>query len=453
MKYLAIDIRSELREVILMMRQVEDARKRAETPPSDHSLAGHCLMKHPSFRLPASASSDPLVGFRELFRAIRRMYNRRSGLKDYDPRSQSLVLTSRPIREEAIREYIELSSGETISALLFKDHCGTVDVGLGRSVLTLCLFALPKAVQCLWAPDRANRALRIREVLEISWILAVTRIRGVRKIYDFVPYEVDSNLLALLLMGRGIEVVKIPSSNPLMTHNRVMIADCVIFSTMYHFDELKVIGETIRASRIEVWPPERAYTYIHHYQPPPDTPRGTIGYYSTAMWARQEKGFTDNGMNLAVSEEMVLRDLNTFLRENPTYTVTLFLHPMEKHPDWIERARAHYKARLDEGRYNFAPFDLPTPHAFHHVDVAVGYYSTVIFERLFAGYKMLFGNYTSPDFPVPGSPLGEIMFRSEGELSEKLLRALSISTRTFFEENRLTSYTLSEQPGLSTKLP
>jgi hypothetical protein len=95
---------------------------------------------------------------------------------------------------------------------------------------------------------------------------------------------------------------------------------------------------------------------------------------------------------------------------------------------------------------------LPTAHTFHHADVAVVAFSTIMFERLGCGYKTIIGNYSIPSFPMDGSPLENIVFRDSDAFRRLLKHALSVSRTEFFSKAGLSDYPLAAQPGVMKML-
>jgi hypothetical protein len=441
-------MRKELKEVTNVYRRLWQTTPEPDANASDFDLAAWCLQHNMTFRLPASASFDRMIGFRAWWRAMRRLRSRRPATTSYARRTGMMILNSNARNQELIREYIERSSGELTEVFVHKDECGSVGKAWPVIALSLFPFALSTAFRCIFSADRANRAQSIVEVVEITWILNLCRRLGITRIYDFIPYEKDGNTLTIFSRERGISIIKVPSSGPLLTHNRILIGDEIVLSSAYHHEELKVFGGTIRAPRFLHWPPERAHTYIHNYLNRPAAPARTVAYYSHAEWVRKAEGHGSHGLDVSLTEERILHDLNLVLKSRPDIRLLVFLHPREKHPAWLERSVAYYNQRLPDARIEFAPFDAPTPQAFHFADVAVVSYSSVIFERLFCGYKLLIGNYSIPSFPIPGSPLHHIVFRTSEELYVMLTKALSQTAEEFYQRNGLMDYPYTSHPDL-----
>ena len=108
-------------------------------------------------------------------------------------------------------------------------------------------------------------ALTIIEVLEISVLLKWLERYNLNSIYDFVPFEVDSNFMYLCTRELGAHTTKIPSPGPLSTHNKIMLCDTLVLSGGYHFEEVSRLKARYHVGSYISWPPERAHTYYDLY--------------------------------------------------------------------------------------------------------------------------------------------------------------------------------------------
>jgi hypothetical protein len=81
-----------------------------------------------------------------------------------------------------------------------------------------------------------------------------------------------------------------------------------------------------------------------------------------------------------------------------------------------------------------------TAFRFRESDIAITCYSTIIFERLYCGFKTLIKRIKEHDFPLAGSPLNRICFEDYHQLSELIKDASHINSTAFFEKNEISSY-------------
>ncbi|MFT4778429.1 MAG: hypothetical protein ACI923_000959, partial [Flavobacteriales bacterium] len=89
---------------------------------------------------------------------------------------------------------------------------------------------------------------------------------------------------------------------------------------------------------------------------------------------------------------------------------------------------------------------VQTSKAFNQVDIAVAAFSTILYERLFCGFKTFIGNYGMNHFPLPNSSLETICFNNETQLKELLVKASQITRKDFFQEFGLKPYHFTEYP-------
>ena len=412
---------------------------------SDETLVKQCLLTSVSFRLPAESQFDRLIGFREWIRTSKKILSRQSYINDLSADSFSAVLSSNANQWQAVNDYIEYSAGERIALFLLKDHLLSGVKSKWSFLFVHSFFALGQAIRCVFSNDRSNRALLIREVVEITVLLSIIEERKIKHLYNFVPYEKDSNLISLLLRDRGVVTTLIPSAGPLRTHNRYMLGDEIIFSTPYHFEEQKVFQHTIRAKKITRWIPEKTNQYISRYLQPLATPSCVLGFYSHGSWIRELAGHSSDGLNIAEAEKQLMLDLQKFLKANPEYRLIIFAHPREKSDAMYAKTVEHYSQYFDmkTGGIQISGKDVKTALAFEQVDIALAAFSTILYERLFAGFKTLIGNYNIPDFPMNGSPLTNICFSNATQLEECIHEASGESTQVFFERCGLSEYTFT----------
>jgi hypothetical protein len=311
-------------------------------------------------------------------------------------------------------------------------------------ILSNCTFLFFK----LWFVNKskgrkANYALALKQCTEISCLLRQLKKHRIDTLIDFANYEVDSNFLYLLLKERNITVYKVPSPGPLYMHNAILLADYLVLSSGYQLEELREI-KTIKTRYIIKAIPEMGLDYLQKYmsgerekQVPSDPFRYTLGYYSHASWMRKKEKDADNGLNQEHSEQLTLQLIDHFLSENPDYSLTVFLHPREKKGTTKEELDAFYGSHLKTGRYQYAPFDLRSTDSFNEVNIAVVALSTILFERLFVGKKLLICKEGVNGFPSETSSLQHIAFANEAQLKELIGTNHRLSDREFFEKNRL----------------
>ncbi|MCC6600483.1 MAG: hypothetical protein IT223_07385 [Crocinitomicaceae bacterium] len=435
-------MRKELKEVIGAYREMERIFFSSTDTTSDQYLAGKSFFYSVSFRL---GGGDKWLGFREMLRCFRKLIHRTDAVFETGEGGKSAIIGNNLSIRKIITEYISRSSDEPVCWYISKELVLSMGVFSLGNYFFMLPFALRQSFKAMNPEYRAAYALSIREVAEIAVILNFSKKNGLERIYDFVPYEKDSNFMSGVLMKNGISVVKIPSSGPLSTHNKILISDEVVFSSHYHFEEYEKMKDTIRVKKIREWVPERAFTYLEIYRNHPVAPRKTIGFYSHGEWLRKAEKHSDNGLNSSVAETRALFSLGEFARQYPEYDIVIFPHPREKRRENVTAAAEHYNAALSGIPYRITDNEVPTAMSFHQVDIAVVAFSTIIFERLFCGYKLLINNYGIEGFPMQGSPLCSICYNSPEELKELIITNSELTDDEFFEKYNLGGYRIS--PG------
>ncbi len=431
---------SSLRTTIHSFKTLISSLEKPEE--SDHGLIAHCLKTSMSFRLPEKAKDDRLIGFR-VWRRMQQSISR-NHQKDYTPGlGKSMVIQGVARNKERILRYLNFQSEEKIAYFIAKDELPFKSQELSRADLrALHLFSLKTALQCLVRSDRKNRALYPSFCLEFWAICDFARREKIERAYDFAPYLIDANWYTKGLQEIGVHVNKIPSSGPLKAHNRYLLGNSLALSTPYQLMEVEKFRATIRVDRILKWIPERALEYIQIYQNPnlPEPPKFSIGYYSHGGWLRAASGHADNGLNIPQAELALMEDLSAWLSHEPDKELLIFLHPKERQPEVFEQCEAFYKKHFAGIKYRFSDQKKSSSEGFHLVDLGIAVYSTVLYERLFAGYKSLIGNYGMTDFPDPNSSLARICFQSREALFEQLETVFEEDRRTFFKEKGLEDY-------------
>jgi len=428
---------NELKTVLAAYKKLERAYI-SDDKRSDEFLASVSMFESMSYRLLSTSSNDRLIGFRMIYRLLKQ---RGSGHKDIvldvDADSKIMIVGGGIKLAEFVIKYIKLSTGEKIKTYIEKDALLLSDrISLG-TVISYLPFALRQAFRCFFNWRRVNIALTIHEMLEISIVLKYVKDNSIEHIYDFFPYEKDSNFMTLLLREMGVKVTKNPSPGPLATHNRILIADEITVSTPYQVEELKKFKDTIRVKQYLMWPPERAFTYYERYINHIPTQRFTLGFYSHGQWIRRAQAHADDGVTTHDGESEILGWLKQFLTERPQFKLLIFPHPREKSPENMENMKQFYKSILGDTNYEIMTENVRTMFSLEKVDIAVVLFSTVIYERLFCGYKTLIGNNTIKSFPMNLSPLNNVCFQSYESMSSLIEKFADKDEDYFFKNNNL----------------
>ncbi|MEZ4800759.1 MAG: hypothetical protein R2809_13480 [Flavobacteriales bacterium] len=407
---------------------------------SAQGIAGYCLRMGRSFQLPQSADEDRLIGFKELKRALSRFGESSSGITEFGTSKRALIVADKRSNDVA-KSYIEFSCNKLLGVSFARDQMKANGVSLSSKIQFL-FWGMAIGVRCLMSSkSRVNRALLIRETVTLFAILKELQQREISHVFNFVPYEIDSNMMSCLLMQNGIEVTLIPSSGPLGTWNKRMVADNIVFSSPYHKEELVKFEKTILYKNILSWGPERAYEYISKYLLESQVKNDkTIGFYSHGSWLRSFLNHTSTEMDLHYAEECALKDLSTFMKKYPAFKLTIFLHPRERKSEFLERSKQFYAEYFEGNDWEFADFSTPSSYQFDRVDIGISTFSTIIYERLYCAKKMILGNHGIEGFPMQRSTLSNISFNNFSQLESLILEASNQSDNEFFTKHNIGDY-------------
>lgn len=428
--------KNALKEVIHLLKDCLEESKNH----SDKGLAGQCLIHGTSFQLTSDASMDRWIGFRELARANRRWSVHQKGFKKNGD-SKSLLCLGAMGASPAVIDYIKYSSSEEVGFVFSRDEITAWEREPILTRITFLIFSLNIAWRCFFSSKRTNLALLIRAAQINYFLIKKVEQLKVESVYNFVPFEIDSNFQSLLLRSYGVKVTFIPSSGPLGTWNQTMICDKVVFSTPYHDEERIVFANTMRFDTVLRWGPEKAYGYIHRYleNRPLASPK-TIGFYSHGSWLRLRLGHVQTKMNLAGAEDQCALLIKAFLEKRPEYSLIVFAHPREKSDANWEETQRHFNQLFKGYNWKFADKNLPSSHAFEAADIGISTFSTIVYERLYAGYKTLICNYGINNFPMENSTLNSITFDTIEQLVHQAEKCSVISEEKYFEEKDLRGY-------------
>lgn len=434
----------ELNQVIRAWKRVKNQAQEG----SDEALILQCVESNVTYRLLASSSADRLIGLRVLLRTIRSIAKSRPSNRCFDEKGKLAVLEGLFQYEELEREYVEKQTGKPVGYFFSKQDLMCASTSASWKILgslRLVLFALPIVFRCISSANRANLALLITEVAEIAGLVHLCRKFDIEAVYDFIPFEVDGNFISYVLRDEPTLIVKLPSPGPLKTHNHVLLGDRLVLSSQYQFDEMQTLPG-IRIENIDKWVPEYAFTYIDRYKARNlGTTPMTIGFYSHGGWQRIDEGHSDDGLNIPEAEEKLLADLARFMQDHPEFKLKIFPHPREKSDEWIERSKAFYAGYFGES-VELAGKETRTAFAFEEIDIALAAFSTIVYERMFCGYKTLIGNYGFETFPMEGSSLRNIAFHEYSSLERLVLQASATTSDEFFSRHELTGYRFFEYP-------
>ena len=290
--------------------------------------------------------------------------------------------------------------------------------------------------------DKAPYSLLIKESLECYQLLRLCKYLKVKELYYFNIYEKDSNINALLLQKANIKVIKITSEVPLAIWNKRIIADKICLCNAYQFEEINYFKNTMFFKELEMWGPEKMMYVNKIYSNPVlnVTEQKTLAFYSTGAWLRKLNNDIDQGFNMSENEELLKGYLKEYCNERSDIKLQIFLHPREKKKEMINQSIEHYNNVFNGIKFTVMDFKATTAESFHLSDIAVAFNSTIMYERLFFGFKSILMPLSFKDFPIKNSSISNICVYTKEQLFKKLDDSFIMSSKSFFEFNKLENY-------------
>lgn len=409
------------------------------------SLAGYCLKEKPGFRFPGSFSHDSLLVIKCWLKALRSTMSF-TGAVYYtyaDGKEGTAVFDHRSSARDIRVQHMVSNAGFSPRYTIARHDLRSVSFTRFFEFLALSLLMLPWALWHGRKPAyRVNAALLFHEICEAHSLLEWLKKKQIQELFFYSPFEIDANALYLLIKGTNIKVYKIPSPNPLATHNKILLSDVLVLTYPYQTEEVIAFAPGIRVGDILHWKPEQYQGYAELYRNITSSPAPkTLGFYSHATWVRRAEDDSNTGIGDHESEILLKKLMRAYFASRQEVKITVFLHPREKKHHDFTTVVSHYDEVFGKGRYSFAPLGSPSSHLFHTVDVGLGALSTILFERLFLGYKAVFFPSEMKVFPLPSSPINIICPTTAESLASALDLALDTPGSEYFSSTGLSRYT------------
>ena len=436
---------NEIRNTVRLYRRIRETTSPEQN--RDLWIARSTLLEKNSYRLPRSARSDYLIGFRVLWRTSKRWFGGSGAIIEGEAASAAVV-GGTVANADVILRYVAASSGKSSLSFVPRDAIGFQPMAGKLSLLHFLLFAFPIACAAIFNKRRDNLALVISSVAEISFVKAYLNFRGLKYVFDFYSFESDSNFMCLALRDQSVRICKIPSSGPLASHYLKTLTDDLVISTPYQEEEIVALGQDILFSNILRWPPERAHTYYEKFcLTKPSIPEKVLGFYSHGQWARNLAGHAGYGAGVEEDEIRILTLIKNYCMNRPDVHVIVYPHPKELDEKIIARTIEFYDKTLGTDRYELMRLKGGSAQHFDKVNVAIASYSTIIYERLYCGMKILISGRSKLGFPIENSKLHNICFSEQEDFDNKLDVSLNQTTADFFHHNDLEAYLWNNFPS------
>ena len=286
----------------------------------------------------------------------------------------------------------------------------------------------------------ANYAMIIMEWAEWMNIITIVQRHKIDHIFLFDSYEKDANMISLILGKLGVHTNRIPAENTLTTYYREVICDQFSYTTPFQRDERKQFRNWIVGEEVD-YPCFNYRALLQANTSQNEDSERTIGFISSGVWRRIERGDQAKGGGEYESEELLITVLHDFLKQNPEFKLLIYLHPCERETEALyAKAFEHYKEIFTGVELELLPFGMGSLDGFRLSNVAVSVYSSANMERLFLKMKTLYFPACFSYKLYDGTSLDRICGRSEQELLDLLERSMNMSNDAFFEHFGLQNY-------------
>lgn len=397
-----------------------------------------------TFRLPNESKNDFFITIRIFKRILFNLFKRKKAFLKLNQNTHTAIFDVNHNAFELRDNYIKTYSGENCSSFISKNDL----ISFKSVYLTMCcvvvliLSFLPIFLISLFSKNKFHYPLMIQEFLETIQLVYLVKKNDISKMHYFCIYERDSNINAFVLMKFGVYVNKIPSEVPLCFFNKSIISNELSFCFSYQKEEFDLYRKTMFVEKTNLWAPEQLLNAPKRFLTPDRTDIKAsydIGFFSSGNWLRAQLGDVDMGHHDKENEELILRGLIDYAQKN-NLKLRLFLHPLEKKSQHKDSTEFYYNEFLQHKNVTFADITVSSIEGFDDINLAVSLYSTLMFERIYLGFKTIIAPFDYDEFPIKQSSLNHICVHNMEELYFKLDVNLKLTTIEFFEMYHLKSY-------------
>jgi len=369
-----------------------------------------------------------------------------SGDMEY-PEKQPDVLVLGPIpgpgvkeaRERYLRDFGERGSLWMFSESTCPNCLGWPGRLAGAGLLGLLAIVNAPAPLLL----RNNSAFeRIAEIARAIRCVEFIRRCRPQRVYFFGSFDRNANLIAKLVSGTGVWILRFCSPNPLGFHYRHCVADEFVLSSPLQIPEYREFQSSWFVNSVRLWRPPNYASFPEVSYRQGDGKGRSIGFLSGGQWRRHERGdlFDEDRMKNLRGEEELHQALCEYLEMRPDVELTVYPHPSEKvNENVFRRARELYVERLGKDRVKLLKPNERTQDHYGDADVLVALWSSSATEALYCGNKVLFSRLVG-DATVTESSLLRVHVFDRETLWQRLDQCLAMTVQEYFEAFELLSY-------------
>ncbi len=395
-----------------------------------------------SFRYPSNCKSDFFISIRIFKRIFISIFQKRKLLINYNSNSRKAIFDGSLNSSELRFNYIEKYSGYKNELIISKENLlnyYSLKTTFFISIFLIFSF-LPILFFSIFSNNKLYLPLLVREFLECFILQEILINNKIKELNYFHIYERDSNIVAYILMRSGIYINKIPSEVPLCFWNKIVVADQLSFCFQYQLEEFEAFHKNMFVEKTQLWAPERileAPQFVFNKNKDESNPKYNIGFYSSGYWLREKKGHISLS-NFKEIEELLLMKLIEYATINKI-TLRIYPHPLEKHQENQSITREYYLKKTLNSNISIANLEVPSINSFNEVDLGISIISTLMYERIFLGYKTLLFPLDTK-FPLINSSLNNICVSNSEELFNKINAVLNLKTSEYFRKFDIYKY-------------
>jgi hypothetical protein len=305
------------------------------------------------------------------------------------------------------------------------------------SLLTISsfLFALLFFARLL-GKKSSNHSLLMLELPEYYALCYQIKKINPSKLLFYCAYEIDANIIALSL-PKKLEIIKIPSSNPLQNFYKEVVSDTFILTAPFQKAQYEELKKNWFVKKIKNGPMEfyRDAQKVIEGDTDSDNKKYPIAFLSSGNWLREELNMPEFG----IGERQAELDALEFVHEyctNHRFSLLILLHPLEKKPIYKDKVSSFYNqyediiiGDLDKNSYDY----------FNKIEICISTYSSAGFVRLGAGQKMIFTPLSMIN-NYKGTEIDNISVSSKEQLFDKIEEVQSLDQDNYFSNFQLNSY-------------
>ena len=404
--------------------------------------SGYCLFKN-SYRYPSRSKSDFLILFRIYKNILFSILFKKINIELFKSNSDVAIFDGSLGSSKLRRKYVYKFSGLKTKLVISKDNLLSYYSfsSFAITILFLSFSFIPVFLLSIFSKNKLTYPLLISEIIECFILSELLYKHKIKQLFYFNIYERDSNVVAYYLMSRAIYINKIPSEVPIYFWNQIIIANTLCICFPYQLEEYSQFKETIFIDQIKNWGPEQivnAPKYVFEKNKNENKPKYKIGYYSSGYWLRSKNGNVSLGDFFSVETELI-KILDEYAKIF-NIQIIFYLHPKELKEENLVLTKNYY-SEIGKNKNIHIPFDkVPSVLTLNDVDLGISIKSTLMFERIYYGYKTLFYCFKQKDFPIKKSSL-ENIFIDKYTFNEIISKSLSLKTYEFFDYFNIMKYT------------